>query len=165
MANLVVGCLLLVASAQGLKIPASFGRRDLARLAGAGAIAVPLAAIANTAPELSEPMKGFDATEDKRAAFLVAQKKFKKAWRKQVANFEFATTDSEAIAATDAMYKLIMDNNGQVPEGVKKADLDSVYKRVQPKLGKNARMEFLKLDKLVLDIQSVKGLNNNYSID
>ena len=40
-----------------------------------------------------------------------------------------------------------------------------VYKRVQPKLGKGARMEFLKLDKLVLDITSVKGLNNNYSID
>ena len=58
-------------------------------------------------PELSEPMKGFDVTEDKRTAFLEKQKKFKKAWRKQVSNFEFATSDTEAIAATDAMYKVL----------------------------------------------------------
>ena len=44
-------------------------------------------------------------------------------------------------------------------------DLDQVYKTVQPKLGKSARMEFQKLDLLVRDITSVKNLANNYEIN
>ena len=33
-----------------------------------------------------------------------------------------------------------------------------MYKRVQPQMGKTARMNFQKLDKVVLDITTVKNL-------
>lgn len=36
--------------------------------------------------------------------------------------------------------------------------LEQVYKRVQPILGKDARMSFQKFNKFVLDITSVKSL-------
>ena len=51
---------------------------------------------------------------------------------------------------------MIKDNGFQIPEGVRKMDLDQVYKTVQPRLDKNARMEFQKLNKVVTDIVTVK---------
>ena len=103
-----------------------------------------------------KPMEGFNADEEKRRKFLEKQKAFKKAWRKELSNLEFAANDAEFIAANDALFKLIKDNGFQIPEGVRKMDLDQVYKTVQPRLDKNARMEFQKLNKVVTDIVTVK---------
>lgn len=146
----------LLAVANGLRVPgvassssssrlaASSTRRNL--LAGAAALALsPLPALANTQPDLLEPMTGFEAGAEKRKAFMENQKKFKKAWRRELSNLEFATTDQEAIDATDNLYKLISQNNFEVPEGVRKMDLDQVYKSVKDKLGKGARMNFQKV--------------------
>ena len=38
-------------------------------------------------------------------------------------------------------------------------DLDQVYKAVQPKLGKDARMNYQKLNLLVRDVTTVKNLS------
>ena len=102
-------------------------------------------------------MEGFDAAAEKRKAFLEKQKKYKKAWRKELSNLEFASNDAEFTASTDALYELIKNNGFEIPEGIRKQDLDQVYKTVQPRLGKEARMEFQKLDKVVRDITSVKN--------
>jgi hypothetical protein len=92
-------------------------------------------------------MEGFGTDESKRSAFKEKQKKYKKAWRKSLSDLEFATTDAEAITAVDNLYALIKENNFEVPEGVRKMDLDQVYKTVQPKIGKNARMNFQKVSR------------------
>ena len=101
-------------------------------------------------------MDGFSADEDKRRKFLEKQKAFKKAWRKELSNLEFATSDAEFVEANDALFKLIQQNGFQIPEGVRKMDLDQVYKTVQPRLSKSARMEYAKLNKIVTDIVTVK---------
>jgi len=44
---------------------------------------------------------------------------------------------------------------------VRKQDLDQVYKRVKDSLGKDSRMEFIKLDKLVRDITTVKRMGTD----
>lgn len=139
---------------------APVGRRALAGYLGAAAAAsFAWPAFANTAPELGgETQAGFEAGQEKRAAFQKKQKTFKKAWRKQLSELEFSTTDEEATAAVDALFKLVIENGGEIPEGVRKQDLDQVYKTVKPRLGKAARMNFGKLDKLVLDIVTVKNL-------
>jgi N-acetyl-anhydromuramyl-L-alanine amidase AmpD len=102
-------------------------------------------------------MAGFDAAAEKRKAFIEKQKKYKKAWRKELSNLEFASGDADAKVAVEALYELIKANGYEVPEGIRKQDLDQVYKAVQPRLGKEARMEFLKLDQVVRDITSVKN--------
>lgn len=88
-------------------------------------------------------MDGFEDGAAKRAAFLEKQKKFKKAWRKELSNLEFASGDEEATEAIGALLKLINANGFEIPEGVRKMDLDQVYKAVQPKLSKGARSESL----------------------
>ena len=55
---------------------------------------------------LAEPMAGFSDGETKRAAFVEKQKKFKKAWRKELANLEFATNDEEFESACEGLYKV-----------------------------------------------------------
>ena len=50
-------------------------------------------------------MEGFDGAAEKREAFLKKQKSFKKAWRKELSNLEFAQNDEEASAAVGALYK------------------------------------------------------------
>mmetsp|Transcript_49265 Transcript_49265/g.128538 ORF Transcript_49265/g.128538 Transcript_49265/m.128538 type:complete len:175 (+) Transcript_49265:1-525(+) len=158
----------LVASSDALRLPASSSattsvptsRRGL--LAGAAAFAVlaPLApAMANTEPILDKPMEKFEADAAKRAAFMEKQKMFKKAWRKALSDLEFASTDAEATEAMDTLYGLIKKNGFEIPEGVRKMDLDQVYKTVQPRLNKSSRMEFQKLDQIVRDITSVKTLS------
>ena len=135
------------------------GRRALASALGAAAVASALPVWANTAAELGgETQSGFEAGQEKRAAFQKKQKSFKKAWRKQLSELEFSQNDEEATVAVDALFKLVIENGGEIPEGVRKMDLDQVYKTVKPKLGKTARMNFAKLDKLVLDIVTVKNL-------
>ncbi|KAL3912756.1 MAG: hypothetical protein SGPRY_008225 [Prymnesium sp.] len=94
-------------------------------------------------------MTGFTADESKRALFMEKQKKFKKAWRKELSNLEYATNDAEFEDAVRAIVKV----RGFTSEAHR-----GVYKRVQPKLGKNARMSFMQLDKLVRDITSPKSL-------
>lgn len=89
----------------GLQIAGRITRRELGHVCGA-AIFAPLAASANTEAMLSEPMTGFSAGEAKRAEFLEKQKKYKKAWRKEISNLEFATNDAEFEAALEALYKV-----------------------------------------------------------
>ena len=131
-------------------------------LAGALSAAVPAMlplrpARANTEADLGgATMEGFDADADKRIKFQQAQKAYKKAWRKQLSELEFATNDEEAITAIRALFKLIQANGNEIPQGVNKQDMDQVYKRVQPKLGKNARMAFGQLDGTVRGIVTVK---------
>ena len=48
--------------------------------------------------------------------------------------------------------------NGNIPEGVRKMDLDQVYKRVKPNLGKQARSEYLELEALVRRAVTVKDM-------
>ena len=149
--------LLLTSSVDGLRMPLAACSNGLnsnscrrSVLAGAAALLTlgPLApAMANTAPMLDKPREGFGTDESKRSAFKEKQKKYKKAWRKSLSDLEFATTDAEAIAAVDNLYALIKENNFEVPEGVRKMDLDQVYKTVQPKIGKNARMNFQKVSR------------------
>ena len=143
---------------------AAAGRRHVvfSVAAAAAAAALPAArpARANTEAMLDKPMDGFDSGEEKRAAFLKKQKAFKKSWRKELQNLEFADNDAEFVAATDALYKMITSNGFEIPEGVRKMDLDQVYKTVQNKdiLSKNSRMEYQKLNKIVMDITTVKSL-------
>ena len=59
---------------------------------------------------LTEPMKGFDEGADKRAAFAEKQKKYKKAWRKELSNMEFSANDAEFTDAVDSLYKVRGDS-------------------------------------------------------
>ena len=83
--------------------------------------------------------RSFDAAAEKRKKFQEKQKAFKKAWRKQLSNLEFAETDAEATEAIEALIKLIYENGNEIPEGVRKMDLDQVYKNVKGKLAKETR--------------------------
>ena len=49
-------------------------------------------------------------------------------------------------------------NGNDIPEGVRKMDLDQIYKRIKPDLGKKARMEFLQLDEMVRNAVRVKNM-------
>ena len=140
------------------------GRRAAAGLLGAAAFAGPLAATANTQPMLDKPMEAFDADELRRRQFKEKQKIFKKAWRKQLANLEFSTNDAEATEAIKALGKLIADNGYEVPEGIRKMDLDQVYKTVQGNLQKETRMEFKSLDALVLKVTSTKQMGSDFDL-
>lgn len=126
---------------------------------GVAVIGVGLPASANTEAMLAEPMAGFSAGEQKRAEFEKKQKVYKKAWRKEVANFEYATSDDESMAAIKSLTRLVAIN-GNLPEGIRKMDLDQVYKRVKPNLGKETRLAFGELDRLVLKVSSVKDLKS-----
>lgn len=160
--------LLFATTAQGLVLFGGSGvadgvlsRRALVSGVGgtvAAGLAPALPAFANTSPDLAEPTAAFDAAAEKRAEFMKKQKLFKKAWRKELSNLEFATSDEEASAAVQGLIKLIFQNGNEIPEGVRKMDLDQVYKTVQPKLGKEARMDFQKLDRLVQTIVTVKPM-------
>jgi len=102
---------------------------------------------------------------EKRAAFQTKQKVFKKAWRKELAQLEFADTDAEALDAIQGLVNLIIKNGNEIPEGVRKQDMDQVYKVVQGKLQKETRLEFKKLDAFVQKIVTVKSMGENYEIN
>jgi len=162
--SLVVG--LLAAGASAFTVaPTTHTRRQIIRLAagtGAASFVLPFApAFADTQAELDKPQVGFDTDEAKRADFLKKQKAYKKAWRKELSNLEFSSNDKEAVDAMEALYKLIKENGYEVPEGIRKQDLDQVYKRIKDSLGKDSRMEFIKLDKLVRDITTVKRMGTD----
>ena len=91
----------------------------------------------------------------------VQNKKFKKEWRKELGNLEFSSNDAEAVAAMKALTQLIRDNGGEIPEGVRKQDLDQIYQIVKPNLEKDARMEFAKLDQIVRNIVTVKKMDSS----
>ena len=101
-------------------------------------------------------MEGFDTDEGRRAAFQESQKKYKKAWRKQLSELEFADNDEEALTAIRGLFKLIQSNGNEIPQGVRKQDMDQVFTRVKPKLGKQSRMAFMQLDGVVRGITTVK---------
>jgi len=136
-------------------------RSALRGAAAAVLLAGPLAALADTQPELDAPVEGFNVDESRRAQFAEKNKKYKKAWRRTLSELEFAENDGEALEAVQALGKLIKENGFQIPEGVRKQDLDQVYLMVKPKLGKDARMEFLKLDDLVKQIVTVKKMDTD----
>ena len=141
--------------------PEPLGRRAVASLLGSAmgaALMRPPSAYANTQPMLDEPMEKFTADEARRAEFLKKQKVFKKNWRKELANLEFASNDQEALDAINALARLIQVNGNEIPEGVRKMDLDQVYKTVQGKLAKDTRMQFKALDAMVLKIVTVKSM-------
>ena len=119
---------------------------------------------ANTQAELDKPMEKFDVNADKREAFIKKQKVYKKAWRKELSKLEFADNGPEAVEAIDKLIKLIAENGFEIPEGVRKMDLDQVYKNVKPKLDKDARMEFAKLDDMVRRIVTVKGMQDEMGL-
>ena len=48
-----------------------------------------------------------------------------------------------------APAQMVLENGGAIPEGVRKMDLDQIYKKVKPNLGKEARMEYLELEAIV----------------
>ena len=139
-------------------------RQALSLFPAAAALAAlarpPMPAIANTEAELASPTAAFGDSEVKRAEFTKLQAKYKKAWRKELSNLEFATSDAEAVDAVSNIIKLIRQNGNEIPQGIRKQDLDQVYKRVKPSLGKEARLAFLDLDALVGKIVSVKSLKD-----
>ena len=100
----------------------------------------------------------FEQDAAKRAAFMEKQKIFKKAWRKQLAELEFSSNDEEALAAINSLIELVYKNGKEIPEGVRKQDMDQVYKTVQAKLDKPTRMQFKKLDQIVQEIVTVKAM-------
>ena len=83
---------------------ASTRRAVVQRVAGM-AVATPLAAWANTEAILKEPMQGFENDEAKRAAFVKKQKAYKKQWRAELNNFDYASNDAESMQAIEAMAK------------------------------------------------------------
>ena len=106
---------------------AHMGRRAAVTGLGSAVLAAAAApAFADTQPMLDKPMEGFDAAADKRAAFIKKQKEFKKEWRKQLSNLEFCSNDEEALDAITKLRKLIVLNGNEIPEGVRKQDLDQV---------------------------------------
>merc|ERR1719201_1418211 len=111
---------------------------------------------------LDEPMEKFTADEERRAVFLKKQKVFKKAWRKELANLEFASNDAEALEAIQGLVNLIGKNGNEIPEGVRKQDMDQVYKTVQGKLAKDTRMQFKALDAVVQKIVTVKSMGVDF---
>ena len=99
-----------------------------------------------------------------RATLNQAKVNRTEAWRKQLANLEFSTNDAEATEAIKALGKLIADNGYEVPEGIRKMDLDQVYKTVQGNLQKETRMEFKSLDALVLKVTSTKQMGSDFDL-
>ena len=53
---------------------------------------------------------------------------------------------------------MIQKNNGDIPEGVRRQDLDQIYKRIKEGMGKTARMSFLQLDGVVRNAERVKNM-------
>lgn len=147
---------------------APVSRRSFSGLLGSGMLAaalVPLSASADTQAEMEGTMPKFDEGEEKRKRFQEKQKEFKKEWRKQLGNLEFCSNDVEALDAIDKLSKLIILNGNQIPEGIRKQDLDQVYKIVQNKLQKDTRLKFMVLDATVQKIVTVKSMANNYEME
>lgn len=138
----------------------ALNRRELlaTSLLGAPLLAsVPFAASADTQAMYDTPQAGFDSAAEKRQVFIKKQKVFKKAWRSLLSDLEFASGDAEALAAIKGLVQLIVQNGLEIPEGVRKQDLDQVYLVAKPRLQKETRLEFKKLDALVLQIVTVKN--------
>ena len=138
------------------------GRRAaLSSAAAAFAVGVPLSVLADTQAMYDEAQPGFDAAAEKRKAFQQKQKIFKKSWRKELSNLEFASNDAEAAEAIEALKKLIYSNGFEIPEGVRKMDLDQVYRTQKAKLNKETRLKFGELDSMVLKIVTVKPMGSD----
>ena len=151
-------------SAAGSVTPSTqpLGRRAaLSSAAAALAVAMPLSALADTQAMFDESQPGFDAAAEKRKAFQQKQKIFKKSWRKELSNLEFASNDAEAAEAIEALKKLIYSNGFEIPEGVRKMDLDQVYRTQKAKLNKETRLKFGELDSMVLKIVTVKPMGSD----
>ena len=105
--TLCVAAVLAPASALVCRDTGAVTRRGL--LQQSVAAAVPLLTLgaapvwADTQPQFAEQGQKSLDNEQKRAKFLAAQKVYKKAWRKELANFEYGTSDQEVADAIDAM--------------------------------------------------------------
>ena len=117
-----------------------------------------LPAFADTQAELDKPQEGFGVDEDKRKLFQEKQKKYKKAWRGAASDFEFSSNDDEAMTAIRDLIRLIRENNNEIPQGIRKQDLDQIYAVKKGTMGKQARMAFNQLDATIRDIISPKSL-------
>ena len=67
---------------------------------------------ADTQPILSEQSSASLVNEEKRAKFVEAQKAYKKKWRKELANLEYATSDLETVEAIEALAKVCLKSGG-----------------------------------------------------
>ena len=162
MVRVVVVSLLLVLLCAQSGVGLQLGRRGAVRLAGSGAAAAlvqPLAALATTAAD-KEPSPEFDASAAKRQAFLEKQKKYKKAWRKSLAELEYAVDDKERIAAITDMARSVKANGGAIPEGTRLMDLEQVYKKIKPEMETEARRDYLGLEGLVRNAVTAKDLRD-----
>lgn len=110
-------------SAWALQLPAMAPAAHSRRAAlGSGALAaaaaaftqLPLVANADTQAAMEGTMKGFDADEIKRAKYQEMQKAYKKAWRKQLSNLEYASNDAE-VSASAAVLRSSMSVRGRGP--------------------------------------------------
>ena len=61
-------------------------------------------------------------------------------------------------APTGFVLQMIQKNSGDIPEGVRRQDLDQIYKRIKAGMDKQARMAFLQLDDVVRNAERVKNM-------
>ena len=166
-------CLTLL-TAPALVLDGSISRRQLvsAAAAAAGTLA-PLAPLRVHAAEdegfdykdrpaypvaTEAQVSALDDAAAKRAAFEKKARAYKKAWRQQVSNLEFASNDDEFIEAVRNLLVMIEEFGGDtLPDGKgSKVELEQVYVLQKEKLGKNARMAFLQLDSKATTLASPK---------
>lgn len=107
MARQTLVLLMLAQPAWSLQLPArAQGGHSRRAALGSGALAaaavavaqLPLVASADTMAAMEGTMQGFDSDEIKRAKYQEMQKTYKKAWRKQLSNLEYASSDAEVSA-------------------------------------------------------------------
>ena len=103
-------------------------------------------------------MSALDDAAAKRAEFKKREAAYRKAWRREISNLEFAANDEEFIDAVRNLLTMIEQFGGDtLPNGKgSKVELEQVYVIQKDKLGKNARMAFLQLDSKATQLASPK---------
>jgi predicted GTPase len=96
-----------------------------------------------------------DKKRQKGEEFQESMKKYKKEWKVALAELRFADGDAATIEATKACIKLIVFHNFEVPDGTQRGAVKRIIADKESKLGKEARMDLLQLDKLVYDATNV----------
>ena len=164
----------LLLTAPALVLDGSISRRQLATAAAAAVGTLPFAPLR----VLADDDGGFDGYKDrpdypeataaqgaalddaaaKRAEFKKREAAYRKAWRREISNLEFASNDEEFIDAVRNLLTMIEQFGGDtLPNGKgSKVELEQVYVIQKDKLGKNARMAFLQLDSKATQLASPK---------
>ena len=165
----------LLLTAPALVLDGSISRRQLATAAAAAVGTLPFAPLRVLA---ADDDGGFDGYKDrpdypeataaqvsalddaaaKRAEFKKREAAYRKAWRREISNLEFAANDEEFIDAVRNLLTMIEQFGGDtLPNGKgSKVELEQVYVIQKDKLGKNARMAFLQLDSKATQLASPK---------